>query len=44
LPFCEEILEEVVGHEMYTFEDEYMGYHQVKIVSKDQLKTIFTTP
>ncbi len=27
LPFCEEILEEVTGYEMYTFGDGYMGYH-----------------
>jgi len=27
LPFCEEILEEVAGHEMYTFGDGYRGYH-----------------
>jgi hypothetical protein len=44
LPFCEEILEEVERHEMYTFRDGYKGYHQVKIVLKDQLKTTFTTP
>jgi hypothetical protein len=44
LPFCEEILEEVAGHEMYTFGDGYKGYHQVKISPEDQLKTMFTTP
>jgi len=44
LPFCEEILEEVAWHEMYTFRDGYRGYHQVKIAPKDQLKTTFTTP
>jgi len=27
LPFCEEILEEVAGHEMYTFGEGYKGYH-----------------
>jgi len=37
-------LEEVIGHEMYTFGDGYMGYHQMKIVPEDQLKTTFTTP
>jgi hypothetical protein len=25
LPFCEEILEDVIGHKMYTFEDGYRG-------------------
>jgi hypothetical protein len=44
LPFCEEILEEVVGHKMYTFGDGCKGYHQVKIIPEDQLKTTFTTP
>ncbi len=44
LPFCEEILEEVTRYEMYTFEDGYKGYHQVKIIPEDQLKTTFTTP
>jgi hypothetical protein len=42
LPFCEEILEEVTWHEMYTFGDWYKGYHQITF--KDQFKTIFTTP
>jgi hypothetical protein len=27
LPFCEEILEEIAGHEMYSFGDGYRGYH-----------------
>jgi len=44
LPFCEDILEEVAGREMYTFGDGYRGYHQVKIAPEDQLKTTFTTP
>jgi hypothetical protein len=44
LPFCEENLEEVAGHEKYTFGDGYMGYHQMKIALEDQLKTTSTTP
>jgi len=44
LPFCEKILEEVARHKMYTFGDGYKGYHQVKIILEDQLKTTFTTP
>jgi hypothetical protein len=44
LLFCEEILEEIERHEMYTFRDGYKGYHQVKITLEDQLKTTFTTP
>jgi hypothetical protein len=44
LPFCEEILEEITKHEMYTFRNGYKGYHEVKIVLEDQLKTTFTTP
>ncbi len=44
LPFCEMFLEEVAGHEMYTFGDGYIGYHQVKIALEDQLKTTFTSP
>jgi len=44
LPFYEEILEEVERHKMYTLRNEYKGSHQVKIASKNQLKTTFTTP
>jgi hypothetical protein len=45
LPFCEKNLEEIAGRKMYTFGDgTYRGYHQVKIVPEDQLKTTFTTP
>jgi hypothetical protein len=44
LPFYEEILEKVARHEMYTSGDGYKGYHQVKIVLEDQLKTTFITP
>jgi hypothetical protein len=42
--FVKKIWKKIVGHEMYTFEDGYRGYHQMKIVLEDQLKTTFTTP
>jgi hypothetical protein len=43
-PFCDEILEEVASHELYSFADGYSGYHQVKIAPEDQFKTTFTSP
>lgn len=27
IPFCDEFLEEVEGHELYSFADGYSGYH-----------------
>ena len=44
IPFYDEVLEEVGGHELYSFADGYSGYHQVKIAKEDQLKTTFTSP
>jgi hypothetical protein len=44
LPFCEEILEQAIGHKMYIFGNGYKGYHQMKIAQEDQLNTTFTTP
>ena len=44
LPFINSILDEVAGHEMYTFMDGYSGYNQVSIAPKDRHKTAFTTP
>lgn len=44
LPFIDEILEEVVGHEWYNFGDGYSGYNQIKIDPKHQHLTTFTTP
>ncbi|OAE24162.1 hypothetical protein AXG93_2752s1770 [Marchantia polymorpha subsp. ruderalis] len=44
LPFIDEILEEVAGHEWYSFGDGYSGYNQIQIALEDQLKTTFTTP
>ncbi|MCO5592348.1 hypothetical protein L7F22_046349 [Adiantum nelumboides] len=44
LPFQDEILNEVVGHENYTVCDDYSGYFQIRIAEEDQKKTTFITP
>jgi hypothetical protein len=42
LPFMDQILEKVVGHEFYCFLDGYSGYNQIEIALEDQEKTTFT--
>ena len=44
LPFQDEILNEVAGHERYTVCDGYLGYFQIRIAEEDQRKTTFVTP
>ena len=44
LPFQDEILNEVAGHERYTVCDGYSGYFQISIAQEDQKKTTFITP
>ncbi|KAK0573899.1 hypothetical protein LWI29_015162 [Acer saccharum] len=44
LPFIDQMLERLAGHEYYCFLDEYSGYNQIPIVPKDQEKTTFTCP
>jgi hypothetical protein len=44
LPFIDQILERVAGHEFYCFLDGYSGYNQIEIALKDQEKTTFTCP
>jgi hypothetical protein len=44
LPFMDQILERVAGHEFYYFLDGYSGYNQIKIALEDQEKTTFTCP
>ncbi|MCO5586547.1 hypothetical protein L7F22_040488 [Adiantum nelumboides] len=44
LPFQDEILNEVAGHERYTVCDGYSGYYQICITEEDQHKTTFITP
>ena len=42
-PFGEEVLENVVGNEAYSFIDGFSSYHHVRIVEGDKRKTTFTT-
>ena len=44
LPFINIILDEVAGHELYTFMDGYSGYNQISIAPEDHHKTAFITP
>ena len=44
LPFQDEILNEVAGHERYTICDGYFEYFQIRIAKEDQKKTTFITP
>jgi hypothetical protein len=44
LPFMDQILERVAGHEFYCFLDGYPGYNQIEIALEDQKKTTFTCP
>jgi hypothetical protein len=43
LPFTEEILDMVLGHEVYSFLDGFLGYHHITITSKYKYKTTFIT-
>ena len=40
-PFTDEVLENVGGHEAYSFTDGLSGYHNIKIAQKDRYKTTF---
>jgi hypothetical protein len=42
-PFTDEMLENVDGHESYSFTDGFSGYHQIKIAQEDRHKTMFAT-
>jgi len=42
-PFSEEVLDQVVGKEVYSFTDGFSGYHQVRIMEEDRRKATFTT-
>ena len=44
LPFANQMLERVAGHEFYYFLDGYSGCNQLEIALEDQEKTTFTYP
>ena len=44
LPFLDQMLDRLAGHEYYYFLDEYFGYNQIAIALEDQEKTTFTCP
>ena len=44
LPFMDQMLERLAGHEYYCFLDGYSGYNQIVVDPKDQKKTSFTCP
>jgi len=41
LLFIEKVLDEVVGHEVYSFLNGFSSYHHIMIASKDRYKTAF---
>jgi hypothetical protein len=44
LPFIDQMVERLAGHEYYYFLDGYSGYNQVPVDLEDQEKTTFTCP
>ena len=42
LPWLDQMLDRLAGHEYYYFLDGYLGYNQITISSEDQEKTTFT--
>ena len=44
LPFLDQMLDRLAGHEYYCFLDRYSGYNQITISLEDQEKTTFTCP
>ena len=43
-PFIDQILDECVGSEVFSFMDGFSGYNQIQIKSEDQHKTTFICP
>ena len=43
LPFIDNILDAIVGHEIYSFLDVFNGYNQIRMYQDDHKKTAFIT-
>jgi hypothetical protein len=43
LPFINEVINIVIGHEVYIFLDEFSRYYQISIAPKDHHKIAFVT-
>jgi hypothetical protein len=41
IPFIDEVLEKLGGHEAYSFNDKFSGYHQINIAQEDRDKMTF---
>ncbi|CAM8952521.1 unnamed protein product [Rhodiola kirilowii] len=44
IPFIDQILERLAGHDYFCFLDGYSGFYQIPILPNDQGKTTFTCP
>ncbi|CAM8948467.1 unnamed protein product [Rhodiola kirilowii] len=44
IPFIDQMLERLAGHEYFCFLDGYSGFHQIPILPNDQGKTTFICP
>ena len=44
LPFIDQMVERLAGHDYYCFLDGYSGYNQILLDPEDQEKTTFTCP
>ena len=44
LPFIDQMVKRLAGHDYYCFLDGYSGYNQISLDLEDQKKTTFTCP
>ena len=44
LPHIDVLVDNTVGHKMFSFMDGFSGYNQIRLVEEDMEKTSFITP